>query len=337
MAETTTCKVTLNQRPPLDCRPGMTLFAALRTHKILLPTGCGARGLCGQCKVRLVSGPADLLADSEVRLIPEEERAQGYRLGCQLRLSGDISVEIPEYVFGATQRKAVLASVTPLTADIRRFSFALADGDRIPHLAGQFVNLSAKIPGTKTQAIRCFSFATPASVEDRVELIIRLNPHGVMTPYLFEQAKPGDEMSLTAPYGDFHLRDGDAPCVWIAGGSGLSPFLGMIQDLLDKGDTTRHIHLFFGAVHPSDLYYVDMLNEISSAHPWFQFTPALSGNERTDYCHDYGLITDVVARHIANASGAEGYICGSPGMIGACLKVLGERGMERKNIYYDRF
>ena len=337
MAEIKTCSVIVNDNTVLECRQGMTLFAAFRAHKLYIPTGCGARGLCGQCKVRFVSGAANLMTDSEVRLIPEDERAAGFRLACQLRLSGDLSVRVPEYVFGAKQLAVTLSSVTPLTHDIRRFSFTLDNGERLPHRAGQFINLSAKIPESKTQAIRCFSFATPASVVDSVDLIIRLNPKGVMTPYLFTQAKPGDAMTMYAPFGDFHLRDGRTHCVWIAGGSGLSPFLGMLQDLVDKGNETRRVHLFFGAVRPDDLYYVDVLNTMSRQHPWFTFTPALSGDERSDLCRDYGLITDVVARHLDDASELEGYLCGSPGMIGACLKVLTEKGMKRDNIFYDRF
>lgn len=340
MADTSdvkTCTVNLNNgRAILNCKQGMTLFAALRAHKLYLPTGCGARGICGQCKVKLASGPADLLTDSEVKLIGEEERAEGYRLGCQLRLAGDIGVTVPEFIFGAAEHPAVLKEITPLTYDIRRFGFELEDGDTLPHRAGQFINLAVTIPEPRARVIRCFSFATPSSVVDRVDIIVRRNPRGTMTPYLFEHAKPGDAMTLIAPFGDFHLRSGDAPCVWIAGGSGLSPFLGMIQDMVDKG-VFRPVHLFFGAVKPNDLYYVDLLRGYCEQYPWFRFTPALSGDERCDFCKDYGLITDVVARYLADASESEGYLCGSPGMIGACIKVLVEKGMNRDNIYYDRF
>jgi Na+-transporting NADH:ubiquinone oxidoreductase subunit F len=338
MADIKTCTVDINDgRIALECRQGMTLFAALRMNKIHLPTGCGARGLCGQCKVKLIRGDADLLTDSEMKLIPEEERLGGARLGCQLRLSGDLAVRVPEYVFDAKPHPAVIDSITNLTHDIKRFGLALEPGDSIPHRAGQFINLVAKIPGGNTQIVRCFSFATPASVRDRIDIIVRLNPKGVMTPYLFTQARLGEQLSVIAPFGEFVLRDGDLPCIWIAGGSGLSPFLGMLQDMIDKGVDNRRVHLFFGAVKPNDLYYVDLFNNMSNQHPWFTFTPALSGEEHTDACRDYGLITDVVARHVGDASGCEGYLCGSPGMIGACLKVLSEKGVRRDRIFYDRF
>ncbi len=338
MADIANCRVDLNHgRAVLDCRPGMTLFAALRTHKLYLPTGCGARGLCGQCKIKLLSGEANPHTDSELRLVSDEERAAGFRLGCQLRLSGDLAAEVPEQVFFAKPYPVTVDSITPLTHDIRRFGLVPDDGARIPHRAGQFINLVAKIPSAKAQVIRCFSFATPSSVEDRVDIIVRLNPHGVMTPHLFNEVKAGDKLSLIAPFGTFHLQDSKKPCVWIAGGSGLSPFLGMLQDLIEQGNGDRTVHLFFGAVKPGDLYYVDLLGQIAKEHPWFQFTPALSGNEHSDVCMEYGLITDVVTRRVADASDCEGYLCGSPGMLQACIKVLTEKGAKRENIFYDRF
>ncbi len=337
MSEIKTCSVNLNNgRELLECRQGQTLYAALRMKGILLPTGCGARGLCGQCKVTVTKGQANLFTDNEVKLIPEAERAAGKRLGCQLRLAGDLEVAVPEYVFGAKERSVTLREVIPLTHDIRRFSFKLTPGDRIPHKAGQFMTLIAKIPEPKTTVMRCFSFSTPSQVEDRADCIIKLNPKGIMTPYLFEKAAVGMELGLIAPYGDFYLRPGKAPCVWIAGGSGLSPFIGMLQEMLDQG-IERPVHLFFGAATPADLYYMDLFKEIANQNPWFRFTPSLSCDERSSVCDEYGLVTDVVAKHVGDLSDAEGYLCGGPGMIGACLKLLCEKGMARDKIYYDRF
>ncbi len=331
------CAIDVNSgKLQLTGREGMTVFAALRSQKILLPTGCGARGICGQCKIRVADGQAGLLTDAEAKLLNEEERAGGFRLACQARLSGDLKIEIRDYVFDAREHEASLREITPLTHDITRFSFALAEGDSIPHRAGQFLTLAARIPGEQGLVMRCFSFATPSGVTDRVDIIVRKNPHGVMSPFLFDKAAIGDGFKIIAPYGDFYLRDGKAPCVWIGGGSGLSPFLGMVQDMVDSG-IERPVHLFFGAVKPDDLYYADLLSGLAARHPWFRFTPALSGAERCDCCSDYGLITDVVARHVGDASGSEGYLCGSPGMIAACLKLLGEKGMPRDRVFYDRF
>lgn len=338
MADVKTCVVDLNQgRMKLDCRVGMTLFAALRTHQLYLPTGCGARGQCGQCHVMLLRGEANPHTDSERKLIPEDDLAAGKRLGCQLRLSGDISVEVPEPVFHARQFKAKIAEIEVLTHDIRRFSFSFEDGVMVDHVAGQFLNLFVRMPEEKAQVVRCFSFATPPSVRNRLDAIIRLNPKGTMTPYLFNRAKVGDEVTIIAPFGQFRLTDTKAPCIWIAGGSGLSPFIGMLEDLKERGVRDRRIHLFFGAVKPEDLYYVDYFRSLTKENLWFKYTLALSGDIQCPECIDYGLITDIVSKRVETAVGHEGYLCGSPGMIGACIKVLTEKGMRREDIFYDRF
>ena len=336
-AQETQCTIDVNNgKMLLAGKKGMTVFAVFRSHKVLLPTGCGARGACGQCKIVVREGKAGLFTDAEAKLITEGERASGRRLACQIKLTEDLKVEIPEYVFAAREHEATLKDIIPLTHDIKRFSFALQPGDSVPHKAGQFMTLAARIPDKTGVAMRCFSFATQSSITDHVDIIVRENPVGIMTPYLFEKATPGDAFKIIAPYGEFYLRDSESPCIWIAGGSGLSPFLGMLHDMVDS-NKPRPVHLFFGAVMPQDLYYVDLLHELARKSDWFRFTPALSGPEQSEYCTDYGLITDVVAKHVGDASHSEGYLCGSPGMIAACLKVLGEKGLPRDKIFFDRF
>jgi Na+-transporting NADH:ubiquinone oxidoreductase, subunit NqrF len=339
MGDPKTCMVDINNGTlSLECRQGMTLFANLRVHKKYLPTGCGARGACGQCRVRLLDGAANTLTDNEKQRLSEEDLAKGYRLGCQLRVSGDIKIEVPESVLNAREFKTEVTAITPLTYDIRRFSFKLAAGDRAPHKAGQFLNFIAPSFGeVKGQTIRCFSFSTASTVEDKIDIIVRRTPQGTCTKYMFDYLKVGDPITLIGPFGEFYLRDSDAPCVWIAGGSGLSPFMGMLEDLVNKGITNRKVRLFFGAVKPADLYYVNELKEFSEKHQWFRFIPALSGDERCDFCADYGLVTDVVAQHLPNAEGYEAYLCGGPGMIQACIKTLTAKGVKRENIYFDRF
>ena len=339
MATAKTCTVNLNNgRLVLECRQGMTLFAALRMNKIYLPTGCGARGACGQCRVRVLAGDVNAPTDNEKNKVSGADLSAGIRLGCQLRLSGDLGVEVSEHVLAAREFQTTVAGIIPLTHDIRRFSFKLAPGDRIVHRAGQFVNFMARqYADVKECAIRCFSFATPSAVENRVDIVVRRTPRGIATAYLFDHLKVGDAATIIAPFGDFYLRDTTAPCVWIAGGSGLSPFLGMLRDLIDRGAGNREVRLFFGAVNPDDLYYVEELRALAAEHLWFRYIPALSGPARCGFCSDYGLITDVVAHHLSDASGHEGYLCGSPGMIEACVRVLVEKGLGRENIFFDRF
>lgn len=333
------CRIDFNSgRLRLESRPGLTLYAACRMEKKYMATGCGARGACGLCRVRVLSGVAGDVTDNEKAKLTPEEIEQGYRLGCQLRLvAGDLAVEAPDSLFTAQEFHAKVECIDHLTYDTRHFRFALTQG-KIKHRAGQYVAFSSQPYGeVKTKTLRAYSLANASVAGDRIDLTVRRVPNGMCTTYMFDHMKVGDDATLYGPYGDFYLRDTEAPAIWIAGGSGLSPFMGMLQDLEAKGNVKRQVTLFFGAVTPKDLYYVKEMREAMTRNPWFSYVPALSGNEKIPECSEYGLITEVVARRIAEAAECEAYLCGSPGMIGACLKTLTEKGVRADRIYFDKF
>ena len=100
-------------------------------------------------------------------------------------------------------------------------------------------------------------------------------------------------------------------------------------------DDQRHDAL--GAVNPRDLYYVAEFTRLAQQHDWFEFIPALSGDEVGDLPYERGLITDVVDRSCQSLSEHEGYLCGSPGMIDACIRVLTGNGMPEAQVFYDKF
>ena len=117
----------------------------------------------------------------------------------------------------------------------------------------------------------------------------------------------------------------------------MGPFWSMLQDIREKG-VRRPIHYFFGAVTQRDLFLTNELFAMQRDLPDFTFIPAISSEpEKSGWKGERGLITDVVARFMPDSSGYEAYLCGSPGMIAACIKVLIKGGMSEKNIFYDKF
>jgi Na+-transporting NADH:ubiquinone oxidoreductase subunit F len=78
--------------------------------------------------------------------------------------------------------------------------------------------------------------------------------------------------------------------------------------------------------------------ELEKEFPNFKYIPALSEPLPEDnWTGDVGLITDVVDRHVNDLSEAEAYLCGSPGMINACIKVLTKHEIKQQNVFYDKF
>ena len=125
----------------------------------------------------------------------------------------------------------------------------------------------------------------------------------------------------------------------VAGGSGLGPLAAILRDLA-RVKNPRNVTLFFGAVCRKDLYYLDVMEELRSELPNFRFVPALS---RPDSCDQWegatGLITVPLEGYLRNADPArlQAYLCGSPGMIQACMKTLRAIGVGNDRIFFDPF
>ena len=101
---------------------------------------------------------------------------------------------------------------------------------------------------------------------------------------------------------------------------------------------SRKVQYFFGAVTKKDLFLVDEMKTLEGKLPNFQYIPALSAPEpEDDWKGETGLITEVLDRQVPSIDNTEAYLCGSPGMIDACIAVLTKKGMSEEFIYYDKF
>ena len=184
---------------------------------------------------------------------------------------------------------------------------------------------------------RAYSIASAPSDDDMIELILRLVPDGICTTYAHTQLSEGDQVTISGPYGEFYLRGDSSEIIMIAGGSGLAPIKSIILDVLEKGIDIKMI-FFFGAVTKKDLYYLDLFHDLAERHDNLRFIPALSKPAPDDnWDGEVGLITEVVDRYIDDGSYMEAYLCGSPGMIDACINVLATKGIPDEKIYYDKF
>jgi Na+-transporting NADH:ubiquinone oxidoreductase subunit F len=136
------------------------------------------------------------------------------------------------------------------------------------------------------------------------------------------------------------MRDTDADMICVAGGSGMAPIKSIVLDMYERGITNRNVWYFFGARTEKDLFYVELFKDLEKKWSNFHFIPALSEPiEPEKWNGEVGLITDVMVKYLENVvdknTKKEGYLCGSPGMINACEKLLNEHGI--KDVYYDKF
>ena len=321
----------------LEVAGGKSLLATLEAEGILLPSACGGRGICGYCRVRVVAGGGTPTA-AERRLLGGEELADGVRLACQVKVTGDLAIVVPAELFRADRYRGVVEAITDLTYDIKQLGIGLIAPKVMRFRPGQYIQL--RVPGRAAEGgplYRAFSISSPPEEASRIELIVRLVPGGQCTSWIFSRLKVCDEVVFNGPHGHFTLSDSDREMVWVAGGSGMAPFWSMLRHGARKG-LERKCTYFFGAVGRRDLFLLDELIAMERELEGFTFVPALSDPAPGDeWTGQRGLITEVLDRHIADGAEMEAYLCGSPGMIAAARKVLRAKGMPDERTFFDEF
>jgi len=329
--------ITANKEKKYVVRGGSSLLSTLMSQEVFIPSACGGRGSCGLCKVKVLEGAGQVLP-TELPWLSDEEREQNVRLSCQLKVKNDMEIEIPEELFSVKQFSARVASIRDLTHDIKELTIKLAEPSAIEFTAGKFIQLQTPAYELTDEPVyRAYSLSSSPSVKDQVEVEIRRVPNGICTTYVHDYLKEGDEIIFNGPYGDFYLRDTERDVVCIAGGSGMAPIKSILLDMVEKG-INRKVRYFFGAVTKRDLFLVDEMKELEGKLPDFKYIPALSGPlPEDDWNGETGLITDVLDRHLDSGDNLEAYLCGSPGMIDACVKVLTANGVPEELIFYDKF
>ena len=325
--------ITINGDNQLVVYGDDTVLSTLASNKVYLPSACGGKATCGTCKFRLIDDVPGVKPTEEPFLSPIEIE-EGVRLSCQQKVKPDMKIVLPPGLLSARDFETVIEEIEDLTYDIKRVKFKLIEPNTIDFKPGQFMQI--KVPGI--EVVRAYSLASNPSHKNYVEMLIRYVPNGQATTYVHKALQVGDKSTLIGPFGDFFLQeDSDKPIVCIAGGSGKAPIRSILFRLKELG-MTRQVKYFFGAKSKRDLYYTDEFLALEKEFPNFKYIPALSEPLESDnWKGEVGLITDVLDRNVGDLSGHEGYLCGSPGMIKACINVLNKHDIKEENVYFDNF
>lgn len=326
-------KIVVNEKKVITVKDSDSLLNLLSAEKIFIPSACGGKATCGQCKIKVTDGGGETLA-TELSFLSPKEKKDNVRLACQCKVKADIAVDVPEKLLSAQEFKTEVVGIEELTHDIKLVRFKLIKPTTIDFKPGQYAQI--EVPGLEIQ--RAYSIASNPKDTGFLELIIRLVPTGQATTFVHKALEVGDKIRLLGPFGDFFLQQhSDKDIVCIAGGSGKAPIRSILYYLKDHG-MNRKVKYFFGARTKKDLYYTEEFRALSKEFPNFQYIPALSEPLKEDnWDGDIGLITDVVDQHCKGLKESEAYLCGSPGMINACYAVLERNGMEEANIFCDKF
>jgi Na+-transporting NADH:ubiquinone oxidoreductase subunit F len=384
--------MTINGDNKLSVEQGSSVLATLSANGIYLSSACGGKGSCGQCKCQVVEGGGEIL-DSEKGHFTRKQIKEGFRLGCQCKVKGDISIKVDESVMGVKEWECTVIGNRNVATFIKEYKVQLPPGEHMDFEPGSYAQI--KIPAFEIDydkdfdksligdlylpawknfglfdlkcvntepTVRAYSMANYPDEGDIITLTVRIatppfkpkeqgpgfmnvNP-GIASSYIFS-LKPGDKVTMSGPYGEFHPHYGTGrEMIWVGGGAGMAPLRAQIMHLLKTLKVRdREMHYFYGARAIDEVFFMEDFLALEKEFPNFHFHLAL---DRPDPKADAmgvkytaGFIAPVLGdtylKQHESPEDIEYYLCGPPMMAKTVLDLLHSLGVEDDMINFDDF
>ena len=371
--------IVINDDPnnTLQTVAGGTLLSTLATNKIFIPSACGGKGTCGVCTVKVNDGGGAILP-TELSHVSRGEAREGVRLSCQVKVKQDMKIEVPPEVFNVRKWTCKVRSNHNVATFIKELVLELPVGENVPFRAGGYIQIECP-PGVvpyrdfqiedeyradwdkfnlwrytstvEEPVVRAYSMANYPEEKGVITLNVRIAsppprgpegiPPGKMSSYMFS-LKPGDDVVISGPFGEFFAKETDAEMLFVGGGAGMAPMRSHIFDQFFRLGTSRKISFWYGARSLREAFYVDHFDKIQAKFPNFDWQLALSEplpedawKGKTGFIHQ--VVYDNYLRDHPAPEDVEYYLCGPPMMIKACMEMLDSLGVEPENILFDDF
>lgn len=385
-------KITLNGDQEIQVAAGTSVLNAMSNAGIFLPSACGGKGSCAECRCQIDEGGGQILPTESVHFSRREIK-DNWRLGCQVKVKGDMSIRLPESVLGVKEWECEVISNKNVATFIKEFVVALPKGEHMDFIPGSYaqINIPAftmdynkdidkslignaylkawenfglfDLKCTNTEpTVRAYSMANYPAEGDKMMLTVRIatppfKPKeqgpgfvdvmpGIATSYIFS-LKPGDKVTMSGPYGEFHpLFDSTNEMMWIGGGAGMAPLRAQIMHMTHTLRTTnRKMSYFYGARALNEVFYLEDFLAIEKEFPNFSFHLAL---DRADPEADaagvkytpgfvHNVIYETYLKNHEAPEDVEYYMCG-PGPMGKAVEgMLYNLGVPRENLMFDDF
>ena len=131
-------KININGEKTIEVEAGSTLLSTLGNNKVFLPSACGGGGTCIQCKCQVLSGGGSMLPTEEPHF-SRKEAAEGWRLGCQVKVKQDMDIKVPEEVFGIKKWEATVVSNYNVASFIKEFIVEIPED--MDYQAGGYIQI----------------------------------------------------------------------------------------------------------------------------------------------------------------------------------------------------
>lgn len=133
-------KITINEKDSIDVNQGSSLMLTLNESGIYLPSACGGKASCGQCKVQVLEGGGEIL-DSERPHFSRKQINEHWRLGCQCKVKGDLKIKVPESILGVKEWECTVLSNSNVSSFIKEFKVALPKGEHMDFIPGSYAQI----------------------------------------------------------------------------------------------------------------------------------------------------------------------------------------------------
>lgn len=373
--------ININGEREYTVTPGSSLLSTLANEKLFLPSACGGGGTCGMCRCQVLAGGGSILP-TETGFFTRKEQQNNWRLGCQVKVRENMEIKIPDEIFSIKKWECEVVSNENVATFIKEFVVKLPEGEELNFTAGGYIqidvpecevdfhnidvqpeyrgdwdkmklwNLKMKNP---TPGYRAYSMANYPAEKNLIKLNIRIatppfdraaggfmkiNP-GICSSYIFSR-KPGDKVTISGPYGEFHVEQSKREMMFIGGGAGMAPLRSELFDEFKTKRTDRKATFWYGGRSLRELFYVEDFKALEAEFPNFKYNIALSEPEACDNWEGYtGFIHQVILdNYLKNHEAPEDieyYLCGPPMMISAVLKMLDNLGVPKEMIRFDDF
>lgn len=133
-------KITINGDKELEVEQGSTILGTLNENGVHLASACGGKGSCGQCKCQVLEGGGEIL-DSERPHFSRKEVKDHWRLGCQAKVKGDLSIKVSESILGVKEWECTVISNKNVSSFIKEFKVALPPGEHMGFVPGSYAQI----------------------------------------------------------------------------------------------------------------------------------------------------------------------------------------------------
>lgn len=376
-------KIRINGEREVITSAGSTLLSSLAANKIFLPSACGGGGSCGMCRCQVEEGGGEILPtevgfftrkqikdhyrlacqvkvknDLEIKIPQSILGIKKWE--CEVVSNNNVASFIKEFVVCLPEGETLnFQPGSYIQIDVPKYDIKFADMDIDDKYRDEWdkFKMWGLVCKNDEETYRAYSMANHPAEGNIVMLNIRIATPpfdrntgtwaagikpGICSSYIFSR-KPGDKVTVSGPYGEFHILNTKREMLYIGGGAGMAPLRSHLLHLFKTLKTTdRKISYWYGARSRREIFYEEDFRAIERDFPNFSFHIALSDPQPEDNWTGYtGFIHQVIYDHYLKDHDApediEYYMCGPGPMANAVKKMLWDLGVPREMLMYDDF